>query len=188
VTLAWLPNAICVARIGLVLPSVLALLAGRYELTLLLFGIAAVSDALDGWLAKRFGWTSRLGKILDPIADKLLLVSVFATLAWLGLVPVWLVAAVVLRDIVIVVGAAAYHFLVGYLEGHPTPVSKLNTMLQLSFVLVVIADAAWSRGGGAPLMALGAGVFVTTVVSGLDYVLTYVRAAVRESSRAARPS
>lgn len=182
--LAWLPNAICVARIGLVPPSVLALLAGRFELTLALFGIAAVSDALDGWLAKRFGWTSRLGKILDPIADKLLLVSVFVTLAWLRLVPAWLVATVVLRDVVIVVGAAAFHFLIGYLEGRPTPVSKLNTLLQLTFVLVVIADSAWSRAGGAPLMILGAGVFVTTVVSGIDYVLTYAREAVRTTQSA----
>ncbi len=185
--LAWLPNAICIARILLVLPSVLALLAGRYELTLVLFGVAAVSDALDGYLAKRFGWTSRAGKILDPIADKLLLVSVFATLAWLGLVPVWLVATVVLRDLLIVLGAAAYHFLIGYLEGHPTPVSKLNTLLQLSFVLTAIADAAW-RLPAALVMALGAAVFVTTVVSGLDYVLTYARAALRESSRAIAPS
>jgi len=186
-TLAWLPNAICIARIALVLPSVVALLAGRYELTLLLFGVAAVSDALDGWLAKHFGWTSRLGKILDPIADKLLLVSVFVTLAWLGLVPVWLVATVVLRDLLIVGGAAAYHFLIGYLEGHPTPVSKLNTLLQLSLVFAVIADAAWHLPP-ALVLALGAASFVSTVVSGLDYVLTYARAAARDSSRTATPS
>jgi len=185
--LAWIPNAICFARIALIVPSVVTLLAGHYDLTLLLFAVAAVSDALDGWLAKRFGWTSRLGKILDPIADKLLLVSVFATLAWLRLVPAWFVAAVVLRDLLIVGGAAAYHFLIGYLEGHPTPVSKLNTLLQLSFVLAVIADRAWHLP--APLLtALGAAAFLTTVVSGLDYVMTYARAAVRESARTASRS
>ena len=178
-SLAWLPNAICVARIALVLPSVVALLAGRYELTLLLFGVAAVSDGLDGWLAKTFGWTSRLGKILDPIADKLLLVSVFLALAWLGRVPIWLAATVVLRDLLIVVGAAAYHFLIGYIEGHPTPVSKLNTLLQLTFVLAVIADAAWPSVPPAMLVGLGAATFVTTVISGLDYVLTYAREALR---------
>ncbi|MCX7059021.1 MAG: CDP-alcohol phosphatidyltransferase family protein, partial [Proteobacteria bacterium] len=160
-------------------PSMLALLAGRYELTLLLFGVAAISDALDGWLAKTFGWTSRLGKILDPIADKLLLVCVFLTLAWLGRVPVWLVATVVLRDLLIVSGAAAYHFLIGYLEGHPTPVSKLNTLLQLLLVLAVTAAAAWPAVPSALLVALGAATFVTTVVSGIDYVMTYARAAVR---------
>ena len=185
-TLAWIPNAICFARIALVLPSVITLLSGQFELTLVLFGVAAVSDALDGWLAKHFGWTSRLGKILDPIADKLLLVSVFATLAWLRLVPAWFVVAVVLRDLVIVGGAAAYHFLIGYLEGHPTPISKLNTLLQLTFVLTVIADAAWHLPASL-VMALGAAAFVTTVVSGLDYVMTYARAALRESSRPALP-
>ncbi|MBS0393826.1 MAG: CDP-alcohol phosphatidyltransferase family protein [Proteobacteria bacterium] len=179
--LSWIPNAICVVRILLVAPSALALVAGRYELTLLIFGVAAVSDGLDGWLAKHFGWTSRLGKILDPIADKLLLVTVFLTLVWLHLVPLWLGAAVVVRDIVIVGGAIAYRMLIGYVEGHPTTISKLNTLLQLSFVLAVIAACAWSAVPHPLVTALGAAVFVTTVVSGIDYVMTYARAAIRES-------
>ena len=187
-TLAWIPNAICFARIALVLPSVITLLSGQFELTLVLFGVAAVSDALDGWLAKHFGWTSRLGKILDPIADKLLLVCVFLTLAWLGRVPVWLVAAVVARDLLIVGGAAAYHFLIGYLEGHPTPVSKLNTLLQLTFVLAVIADAAWPSVPSVLLVGLGAATFVTTVVSGIDYVMTYAREAMRSGRGRGQPA
>ena len=186
-TFAWIPNAICVLRILLVAPCALTLLAGRYELTLLLFGVAAVSDALDGWLAKTFGWTSRLGKILDPIADKLLLVTVFLTLVWLGLAPGWLVATVVVRDVLIVGGAIAYRVLIGYVEGHPTPVSKLNTLLQLSYVLAVIAAAAWHAVPPALVIAVGAATFVTTVVSGIDYVLTYARAAIM-ATRAAAPS
>jgi cardiolipin synthase (CMP-forming) len=177
--LAWLPNALSLLRIVLVGPCVLALLAGRYDLTLAGFGVAAVSDGLDGWLAKRFGWTSRLGKILDPIADKLLLVSLYLTLTALGRVPLWLTAAVVLRDVVIVLGAAAYRYWIGYLEGHPTVVSKLNTLLQLIFVLLVIARAQWPDLPAAATLWLGAAVFVTTVVSGLDYVMTYARDAVR---------
>ena len=185
-SLAWIPNAICVLRILLSAPSALALLAGRYELTLLLFGIAALSDGLDGWLAKSFGWTSRLGKILDPIADKVLLVTVFLTLVWIGLVPLWLAVTVVVRDVVIVGGAIAYRLLIGYIEGRPTPVSKLNTLLQLSFVLVVIAAAAWSGVPRAVVVAIGAATFVTTVISGLDYVLTYARAALRPTRAAPR--
>jgi cardiolipin synthase len=184
VSLAWLPNAICVLRILLVAPSALALLAGRYELTLLLFGIAAASDGLDGWLAKTFGWTSRLGKILDPIADKLLLVTVFLTLVWTGLVPLWLGVAVVVRDVVIVGGAITYRVMIGYVEGHPTQVSKLNTLLQLTFVLGVIAAAAWQNVPRPLVIAVGAATFVTTVVSGIDYVLTYAREAIR-ATRAA---
>jgi cardiolipin synthase (CMP-forming) len=181
----WLPNAICVLRMLLAAPIVFALLAANYPLTLLLFAVAAASDGLDGWLAKTFGWTSRLGKILDPIADKVLLVTVIVTLVVQGLVPLWFMLTVVLRDVVIVSGAIAYHFLIGYVEGRPTVVSKLNTVLQLSFVLAVIATAAWPALPRALVLALGAATFVTTVVSGLDYVLTYARLAWRESRRAA---
>jgi cardiolipin synthase len=183
--LAWIPNAICIVRILLVAPSALALLAGRYELTLLLFFVAALSDGLDGWLAKHFGWTSRLGKILDPIADKLLVVTLFLTLVWMRFVPLWLGVAVVARDVVIVGGAVCFRVLIGYLEGRPTWVSKLNTLLQLSFVLVVIAAAAWDRVPEPLIVSCGAAVFVTTVVSGIDYVVTYSRAA-RLAVRAAR--
>ena len=185
-TLTWLPNALSIARMLLVIPSTLALLAGRYELTLLLFGIAAVSDALDGWLAKRYGWSSRSGKILDPIADKLLLVTLFVTLAWIGRVPVWLAAAVVLRDLLIVGGAVAYRLLIGHVEGHPTPVSKLNTLLQIVFVLVTIAASAWRTVPAALVATLGAATFITTVVSGVDYVLRYGRDALRAGRPGAR--
>jgi len=176
---SWLPNALSVARILLVPPSVLSLLAGRFDVTLVCFGCAALSDGLDGWLAKRFGWTSRLGKILDPIADKLLLVSLYLALAVLGLVPVWLMAAVVLRDVVIVLGAMVYRFVIGYIEGHPTAVSKLNTLVQLVFVLLVIVHAQWPQLPSRLIDWLGATVFVTTMVSGMDYVLTYAREAMR---------
>ncbi|MGH8253404.1 MAG: CDP-alcohol phosphatidyltransferase family protein, partial [Steroidobacteraceae bacterium] len=90
-----LPNIICLGRIALIWPVIDSLLGHNYGLTLLLFGVAALSDGLDGWLAKRYAWTSRLGKILDPLADKLLLVSVFLVLTWLGQVPRWLAVAAV---------------------------------------------------------------------------------------------
>ena len=179
----WIPNAICVLRIALIAPVALTLLHGDYTTTLMLFAVAAASDGLDGWLAKTFGWTSRLGGILDPIADKLLLVTVIVMLVVCGLVPLWLAASVVLRDVVIVGGATAYHFLIGRLDAHPTAVSKLNTLVQLSFVLIVIAAAAWPAVPRPLVIALGAATFVTTVVSGIDYVLTYSRLAWRESHR-----
>lgn len=176
-TLAFLPNALTLLRLVLVLPSVLALLAGHFDVTLLLFAVAAITDALDGWLAKTFGWTSRLGKILDPIADKVLLGGVVLALGWLGLVPLWLVLTMVARDLVIVGGAIAYRLFIGYLEGRPTPVSKLNTLVQLLFVLSVIAASAHVAVPAVLPTLLGAGTFVTTVVSGLDYVLRYAREA-----------
>lgn len=85
-----IPNIISVFRILLVLPVVWLLLQQQYTMALVLFAIAGVSDALDGFLAKHNGWESRLGTILDPLADKLLLVCSFLTLAWLGLIPFWL--------------------------------------------------------------------------------------------------
>ena len=178
-TLASLPNAICWLRIALTVPVVWALVSGLYSLTLALFLVAAVSDGLDGFLAKRFGWESELGKLLDPVADKLLLVSVFITLTLTSLVPLWLALAAVVRDVVIGVGAATYRRLFGALEGRPTVPSKLNTLLQLSFVLAVVARAADWPVPDALVVALGAATFITTVVSGIDYVLIYSRRAAR---------
>jgi cardiolipin synthase len=180
--LHWLPNAICIARIVLVAPIAFVLVRGQYELTLFLFGVAAVSDVADGWLAKTFGWTSELGKALDPVADKLLLVTVFLTLAALGLAPLWLAGAAVVRDVVIAGGATAYHRLFGRLDGGPSLVSKLNTALQVMYVVGVIANAAWHAVPDPLVIALGAATFVTTIVSGFDYVIRYTRMA-RANSR-----
>ncbi len=176
--LATIPNLICMARIGLAVPIVWLLTEGRYDWTLLLFAIAALSDGLDGWLAKTFDWTSELGKVLDPLADKLLLVSVFITLAVLDLVPVWLAAVAVGRDLVIGFGAWAYKSWFGPLQGQPTAPSKLNTVVQLAYIIVVVGNAAYGPIAEAWLTALGAAVLVTTVISGADYVAIYVRRAV----------
>jgi cardiolipin synthase len=145
----------------------------RLDTTLILFAIAAFSDALDGFLAKRFGWQSELGSILDPIADKLLLATVFISLAVLGLVPLWLMATALARDAIIVAGAAAYRLFIGPLTARPSTVSKVNTLCQAAFVLVVVARAAFARPAPWVEAALGALAFVTTVVSGIDYVMTY---------------
>jgi cardiolipin synthase len=185
VNLSSLPNLICIARIVLAVPVVYTLVHGHYASTLLLFLVAALSDGLDGYLAKRYGWASETGKILDPVADKLLLVSAFTALTLLGLVPLWLAATAIARDVVIAGGAATYRALFGALEGQPTWPSKLNTVLQLSFVLTVVADAGFPVVPDALLIGLGAAAFVTTVVSGLDYVLTYSRKAA-QASRARR--
>lgn len=168
--LSVLPNAICVMRMLLIVPILWALQTGEYELTLVLFAIAGFSDGLDGFLAKRFGWRSELGGLLDPLADKMLLVSVFLTITLLDLVPVWLTSFVIGRDVLIVAGAIAYSAFVGPVQGRPTAVSKLNTLLQLLFVLVAVAHAAYAWPADGVVIVLGAAVFVTTVVSGIDYI------------------
>ena len=174
-----IPNIITVARIFMVPPFVWLLLEGRYFDALLLFFVAGVSDGLDGFLAKRYGWSSRLGGLLDPLADKLLLVSAFITLGYLGLLPVYLVGLVLLRDLVIVSGAVAYHFRVARLEADPSWVSKVNTVLQIALVLLVIFNQAHPLLGPFWMLMLEAMVVLATVWSGLDYVWTWSQRARR---------
>ena len=109
-SLRHLPNLISAARIVLVLPIIWCLLNREFTLAIWLFLIAGASDGLDGFLAKRFGWSSRLGGILDALADKFLLLSTFICLWWLGVFPWWLVLSILARDLVIVIGATVYNF------------------------------------------------------------------------------
>jgi cardiolipin synthase len=175
--LSWIPNAICIVRIVLILPLVAALSAGNYPLGLFLIVFAGFSDGVDGFLAKTFGWRSRLGSLLDPAADKLLLVSTFLSLTVLGLVPIALTVIVILRDIVIVSGAMAYQRYAGGLRGEPTLISKINTGCQLLFVIGTIMHAAWQQPPMVWLNVLGASVVFTSITSGLNYVLIWSRRA-----------
>lgn len=172
-----IPNIITVFRFLLVPPVVVLLLEERFAVALVLFGVAGFSDALDGYLAKRYHWSSRLGALLDPLADKLLLVTVFICLSIAGLVPWWLTALVLLRDLVITFGALTYKMLFGPVRGAPTAASKINTFCQIVFCLAVVSQAAYWWPGTAVVTALGALVAVTTAVSGIDYTLTYSRRA-----------
>jgi len=164
-------------RVLLVVPLVVALLGERYELALLLLIVAGGSDAVDGFLAKTFDWRTRLGGLLDPAADKLLIGSVFLTLTYLGAVPLALAVIVVGRDIVIVLGSIAYHMLIEPLQGQPALISKLNTACQLLFVLLALTDAAYGLPGQTVLLPLGAAVVFTSITSGLCYVLRWSRRA-----------
>jgi len=188
--LSFLPNLLCVLRMLLVYPLALFIGEGRYALVFPVFALAAFTDALDGFLAKQFDWTSELGKHLDPLADKLLLVTVFVCLSRNGDVP-WDVTGLVLaRDIVIVFGAITYRVLFGPVEGNPTIASKFNTLVQILFCLATVATAAYGWPASWLVTSLGALVIVSTGVSGLDYVLTYSRraAAVSHERTAARGS
>jgi cardiolipin synthase (CMP-forming) len=165
-----IPNLITVLRILLVVPFLWLLLEERYGPALALFVIAGLSDALDGFLAKYYGWTSELGGLLDPLADKLLLLGAILALGWLDELPVWLVALVIGRDLVIVSGALAYHLLVERVQAAPLMISKLNTLTQLVLVCAIIIHY-----GLIPLPEAGLDVLIyltalTTVWSGAAYV------------------
>jgi cardiolipin synthase len=182
--LSQIPNAICILRIVLVGPIVFALLDGDFGLALLLIIVAGLSDGLDGYLAKRFDWRSRLGGLLDPVADKLLLMSVFITLAWVQLIPVALAVVVIGRDVIIVSGAIAYEAFVESVQPRPSRVSKLNTGLQLLFIVAAISAEGFAWPPAISILILGASVIVVSLVSGLDYVLCWSRLAMRAGDNA----
>ena len=176
-SLRYLPNLLCILRLLLVYPVALWILEDRYPAVLAAFALAAFTDGLDGFLAKRYGWTSELGKHLDPLADKVLLVTVFICLSRNGDVPWLLTALVLLRDLVIVFGAITYRVLIGPVAGNPTIASKFNTLVQILFTLAVVANAAYGWPEPWVVTALGGLVIVSTGVSGIDYVMTYSRRA-----------
>ena len=179
--LRHIPNGITALRILLVVPIALALVHGDLITSIALFGAAAVSDAADGFLAKRFGWQSQIGSVLDPAADKILLATVFVVLAVLHWVPAWLMAAAVARDLIIVSGAIAYRVCFGPIDVQPSVVSKLNTLCQALYILSVVAQQEFAAPPVWVVVMLGAFTFVTTAVSGIDYILRYGKSAVREA-------
>lgn len=177
-----IPNIICLLRIALIVPLLHAMVAGEQARILVLFSIAAVSDALDGYLAKRFQWTSDLGRFLDPMADKLLLMSVFITAAWLDIAPWWVATVAVARDLVIGVGALVFRLWFGPLRGRPTLISKINTGMQILYLLAVILASAIQLPPREVLDALAVVMVITTVASGVDYVARFVKRALAQAA------
>jgi len=172
-SLRWLPNAISLLRIALVVPILLLIIDGRYAFALALCFVAGFSDGVDGYLAKRFDWRTRIGALLDPIADKLLVASTFMALVYTGHIPLWLGVLVIFRDVVIVGGATVYNFLIRPIEGEPTRISKLNTALQMLFLVFVLSRAAFDWPDQITITVLGASIVVTVVISGVDYVWSW---------------
>lgn len=159
-------------------PLLVTILLGRYAFALVITAVAGLSDGLDGWLARRFRWQSRLGSILDPAADKLMLVGCMVALGWLDEVPRWLVILTVARDVLIASGVLAWHHVLRHFEARPSWLSKTTTLVQILFVLFVLADRAfvWHADMTIPVWVVA----VLTAASGLDYVVRWGRLARRE--------
>ncbi len=175
-----LPNAITLARLLAVPAAVWLIVRGWYEAALWVFLLAGLSDAVDGWLARRLGQVSRLGSLLDPVADKALLVSVFVSLGVRGLLPAWLVILVVFRDALIVCGWLLGQMLMPSAQPvRPHWTSKLNTCAQLIFAAGVLAMLAWRFDLPLAETAAYAVVAATTAVSGGVYVVTWMRGMMR---------
>jgi cardiolipin synthase len=138
-----LPNLITIGRILLVPVVVWAIASREMQIAFLVFLIAGVSDGVDGFLAKRLGMTSELGAHLDPLADKVLIVSIYIALGITEAIPRWIVILVVSRDILIVGGVMLAWFLGKPIRVKPVLVSKLNTVAQIVFACLVLASLAF---------------------------------------------
>ena len=141
----------------------------------ILMFVAGVSDGLDGFLARAFKWQSKLGSFLDPLADKLLLGVIFIFLAYKEIIPGWLVVLVITRDIVIMMGAGFYQWVTHDLKMSPLFSSKVNTALQIIFVLAIMYHLAFTALPETLILVLQIAVAFTTLLSGILYVKCWVQ-------------
>jgi cardiolipin synthase len=151
------------------------ILGGRHQAAFLLFVLAGISDAIDGWLAKRYDLRTELGAYLDPLADKLLVVCIFVAMGWLGELPSWLVIAVVSRDLLIITGVMLAWLLDQPMRIQPLVVSKANTFAQLLLASVVLADTGFALGLGGLREVLVIATGLLTMASLLAYTLAWLR-------------
>lgn len=177
-TAAQLPNTITVIRILLVAPTAWLLWQGAYVQALVLMAIAGVSDAVDGWLARQFNWTSGFGAAMDPVADKLLVGTMFVVFTLQNHIPLWLVVVVIGRDVIIIAGAGVYRLLFEEIEFAPSFLSKANTAMQIGMLLLMLVWLCQIEPVSPLAVALVDPycfwiVALLGVVSGVDYVLTW---------------
>ena len=172
----YIPNVITSLRIALVPYFVMLLFQGQFERALWLMVFLGLSDAVDGFLARCYDWKTTLGAYLDPIADKVMLISFFICFAILGWIPIWLAFVIVGRDCLLLFGALYYHWVTRRLEMQPLAVSKINTFAQI-ILAVSLVYAQVGTLNSQILDALMALVLCTTVASGFSYVLGWSRRA-----------
>ncbi|HPQ95071.1 MAG: CDP-alcohol phosphatidyltransferase family protein [Thiothrix sp.] len=174
-----IPNIITSARILAVAPLCWLLWHEAWEPALAILVVAALSDGLDGFLARYFGWRSRLGALLDPLADKLFIVSITLVFGLRGHLPGWLVGMILIRDVIILGGALAWWHLHRTLEMKPLFISKVNTALQLLLLAVTLVQVAFYPLPPVIMTGLYWLVGITTVLSGSAYVLLWSLRAIR---------
>ena len=171
-----IPNFITLIRLFLIIPIVIFLLGENFFIASWLFLLSATTDILDGFIAKKINAVTKFGSIIDPIADKILLVSCFTVLTFLGYIPLWLCILVVFRDLVIVAAVTGYFLLSETTKIKPSKMSKLNTFVQISLVLYVMIASQFhfEHSIETVLVAL---VATTTLASGLGYAVLWIRKA-----------
>jgi cardiolipin synthase len=173
--LSALPNILSLLRLLAVPVAVWLMLASAFEWAFWLFVAAGATDALDGFLAKRFAWVSELGSYLDPLADKALLVSDFVVLSFTGHLPIWLAIMVIFRDLLIVGGALVVMAITGEFKAEPMWISKLNTTLQIMLAAGVLAELGLGLNFDMLRPYAIAATAATTFASGLAYTVRWTR-------------
>ena len=184
----YIPNIITVIRIALVGPIAWLLLQGEHVDAFVLMLVAGISDAFDGFLARRFNWMTRLGATLDPLADKLLVAAVFLVFTWQGHIPLWIAIIVLVRDFTIVAGAGVYKVLYEEVNIAPTFLSKANTAMQLIVLMLLMFSllpmAVFSEVARAVVDPYGFYILaVLGISSGIDYIVTWGSKAYREGKK-----
>lgn len=184
--LRYLPNSLTLLRLVLALPLGLVILREQYLWALGIGLLAGISDALDGFFARRLGVFSRFGAALDPIADKILITITFLCLAQTELVPWYLAIAVILRDLIIVAGAACYYALIGPFEFGATALSKANMVIQILFCVLVLLQQVVAAIPQEVIVFGGVAVLFITAASGFDYIMSWTIKAFQSLSRSTK--
>jgi cardiolipin synthase len=177
--LQYLPNCLTLSRVFLAVPLGILILGQDFAWALVIGILAGVTDALDGYFARRLNVFSRWGAALDPIADKILVTVAFVCFAQTGLIPWYLALAVIARDLLIVVGATCYYQLIGPFEFAATRLSKANMFVQIFFCVLLLAA---QLNTAIPQMAITAGmalVLFIAAASGFDYVMSWTIKAIQ---------
>ncbi|MDQ6996044.1 MAG: CDP-alcohol phosphatidyltransferase family protein [Mariprofundus sp.] len=178
-----IPNILTLARIIITPFIVYAIIKHQPALALILMGIAGITDMLDGAIARYFNQRSTVGAFMDPLADKLMLISTIVSLYFIEQLPAFLFLAVVFRDMIIMVGAIAYELVTHKLEMQPTISSKITTFLQIMLVLTVLSNLAWQWPGDWILQSMIWLTFALTCISGLQYMVVWMRKAVTDADQ-----
>src|ERR1043165_6691419 len=174
------PNLLTVFRMVLIPVFVSLLFYQRFLLALAIFIVAGVTDGLDGLLARRFDQKTSLGTILDPIADKLMMVTSFVVLSMRSVfpqpvpshlpIPFWVTIAVISRDVFILVGAAAINIVTGFRGFRPSMLGKINTTVQILAIMAILIALIFPAGSGYYLPTIYTTVFAFAIISGTHYV------------------
>ncbi|MEM1243566.1 MAG: CDP-alcohol phosphatidyltransferase family protein [Pseudomonadota bacterium] len=175
VKLEYFPNIITIFRIILVFPIGWALLNGHFDIAFLLVLIAGISDGLDGYIARQFHWTSDFGAFTDPLADKLLMLVVFSSLTWLGIIPLWFFLLLFCRDVLIMLGVMIYRRFSSQPNLKASWLSKINTSLQIVFALLVLFNISFIKLPDIVTDLAMLVVVVFTVMSFFGYAILFFR-------------